>query len=320
MNADFSDMAINTAAALWGAEPHHKLNGTNHDIYKVTINAEPAVMRVTPVEHRDMDSVLGEIEFMQFLRGKVPVPKVIRSAGNKPAEQLRVDGQQVIVCMFELIKGLPLNQDRIAQASIIQLWGETIGSLRNFSRQYNPNKHYYRKLDGDVLINFAKQRIKKEPHILELLKNKWAEIQSNQLIQNEWGIIHGDLTQSNMHFYDNKLYMFDFDECMLAPYLYDVAITIHITLLSLAGKDNYKASAENFIKNFLTGYKKQCKTDVDSASLMLLMDFYNMLIYVHISQFANHPFKAHALNTMNTGSLAGLDIAKIIYELNDQHD
>lgn len=320
MNADFSDMVINAAAALWGAEPHHKLNGTNHDIYQVTINAEPAVMRVTPVEHRDIDSILGEIEFMQFLQGKVPVPKVIRSAGHKLAEQVRVDGQQVIVCMFELIKGLPLNRDSIAQTSIIQLWGETMGSLRNFSRQYDPNKHYYRKLDGDVLINFAKQRIKKEPHILELLKNKWAEILSSQLIQKEWGIIHGDLTQSNMHFYDKKLYLFDFDECMLAPYLYDVAITIHITLLSLAGKDNYQTAAENFIKNLLTGYKKQCNTTIDTASLMLLMDFYNMLIYVHISQFADHPFKAHVLNAMNTGTLAGLEITKIIYEINNQDD
>ncbi|MBE5321372.1 phosphotransferase [Pedobacter sp. MR2016-19] len=320
MNSNFSDMVINAAASLWGAEPQHKLNGTNHDIYKVTINAEPAVMRVTPVEHRDMDSVLGEIEFMQFMRGKVPVPKVIRSADNKLAEQLWIDGQQVIVCMFELIKGLPLNRDIIAQTDIIQLWGETMGSLRNFSRQYDSQKHYYRRLDGDVLINFAKQRIKKEPHILELLKNKWAEIQSSQLIQNEWGVIHGDLTQSNMHFYDNKLYMFDFDECMLAPYLYDIAITIHVTLLSLAGKDNYQTSGENFIKNFLTGYKKQCKTVVDTASLMLLMDFYNMLIYVYISQFADHPFKAHVLNAMKTGSLAGLDINKIICELNDKHD
>lgn len=320
MNSSFSDSVINAAASLWGAEPKHKMNGTNHEIYEVAINAEAAVMRVTPVEHRDMDSILGEIEFMQFLYGKAPVSKVIRSVGNKLAEQIQIDGQQVIVCMFELIKGLPLNRDKIARNDIIQLWGETMGSLHNLSRQYSPNKHYYRRLDGDVLINFAKYSIKKEPHILELLKKKWAAIRSSQLIQNEWGLIHGDLTQSNMHLVDKKLYMFDFDECMLAPYLYDMAITIHVMLLSLAGRDNYQTSGENFIKNFLTGYKKQCRTLVDSTSLLLLMDFYNMLIYVHISQFTDHPFKTHVLNAMSTGTLAGLDITKIIHEINYQHD
>jgi aminoglycoside phosphotransferase (APT) family kinase protein len=141
-----------------------------------------------------------------------------------------------------------------------------------------------------------------------LLEKKWDEIRSSQLIQNEWGVIHGDLTQSNMHLVNNKLYVYDFDECLFAPYLYDIAITIHITLISLAGKNGYKERSEIFIENFLNGYKRQCSTIVNVGLLILLMDFYNILLYIHISRHPSHPFKEYILNTMKKGALAGLNV------------
>jgi Ser/Thr protein kinase RdoA (MazF antagonist) len=316
MTFNFAPDKLETASSLWSAVLKDKMNGNNHEFYAVTIKEQPAVMRLTPVQHRDMDSVLGEIEFMQYLHGKAPVAKVIPSLKKKLAEQIQIDGQQVIVCMFETIGGIRLSMDKTSEVGIMHLWGETMGSLHNLSKQYNHSKHYYRTLDGSVLLNLAKDRIKNDFEVIDLLETKWNEIQSSELIQNNWGVIHGDLTQSNMHFFKSKLYVFDFDECLLAPYLYDIAITIHITLISLAGKTDYQKRGENFVVNFIKGYKSKCNTVVNIGSLILLMDFFNILLYIHISQYASHPFKEYVLKTMKHGAFAGLNekyINDIIY-------
>jgi Ser/Thr protein kinase RdoA (MazF antagonist) len=312
MNLNLPIADIKAVASLWDAKLKSKKFGTNHEFYTAVIKDRPAILRLTPVHHRNLESVVGELKFLQYLHGKAPVVQVIRSLENKLAVQLQIDGLQLIACMFEMIGGIPLYKEEACEAGVTQLWGETMGSLHNLSKQYNAGGQYYRALDENRLLNLAEVLKIKELQVIELVKKKWDQIQSWPLPQSDWGIIHGDLTMSNIHLLHNKLYVFDFDNCMLAPYLYDIAITFHVTLLSMVDQSDYQQRSEDFIQNFIKGYKRQCKENIDVDLLVLLMDFYNIFLYFLLSGHDTHPYKEHISNSMKNGVLTGFNLRKLV--------
>ncbi|KAA5533705.1 phosphotransferase [Taibaiella lutea] len=312
MNLDLPVTAVKSVASLWNAKLKSKIMGTNHEFYSMMIEDRPAIMRLTPVHHRNLEAVTGEIKFLLYLQEKAPVVKVIKSLENKLSVQLQINGQQLIVCVFEMIGGVPLCKDEMWKAGQIQLWGETMGSLHNLSQQYNTGDQYYRTLNGNVLLDLAEVLQIKEVHVIESVKEKWSQIQSWPIAESDRGIIHGDLTRSNIHLLDNKLYVFDFDNCMLAPYLYDIAISFHVTLLSLADQDDYQKRSEHFIQNFMKGYKSQCKRTIDAKLLILLMEYYNLFLYFLLSGNDEHPYKEYVLSNMKNGVLTGFNLQKLV--------
>lgn len=312
MNLNLPVADIKSVASLWNAKLMSKIIGTNHEFYSMMIEDRQAILRITPVRHRNLESVEGEINFLQYLHGKAPVVKVIPSTEKNLVVQLQIAGQQIIASVFEMIGGIPLSKDETWGAGLVQLWGETMCNLHNLSRQYKAEGQYYRRLDGEELMNLAETLKIKDFAVIELIKKKWSQIQSWPLLQGDWGIIHGDLTRSNIHLLKNKLYVFDFDNCMLAPYLFDIAITFHVTLLSLADQNDYHKRGKYFIQNFIKGYKKQCKTTIDADLLILLMEFYNIFLYFLLSGRGDHPYKNYVVNCMKNGVLAGFDLQELV--------
>lgn len=312
MNLDLPIAAIKSVASLWNGKLKRKIIGTNHELYSMLIEDRPAILRLTPVHHRNLESVKGEIAFLLHLQEKAPVVKVIRSLESKLSIALQINGQEIIACVFEMIGGIPLCKEERWEAGLVQLWGETMGSLHNLSKQYSADGQYYRTLNGNVLLDLAEILQLKDSHIIELVKEKWNQIQSWPMAQSDWGIIHGDLTKSNMHILHDKLYVFDFDNCMRAPYLYDIAITFHVTLLSLSNQNDYQEHGEYFIQNFIKGYKKQCDKTIDADLLILLIEYYNIFLYFLLSEHDTHPYKEYILDTMENGALTGFDFRKLL--------
>lgn len=303
---------VKAVASLWGAKLQSRLFGTNHEFYQVVIGEITAVLRLAPLHHRNFNDVMGEVTFLEYLQGKAPVVKVVRSLTNKLLMPAQIDGRQFIVCMFEMIGGSRLCKDEVHDVGVIQLWGETMGSLHSLSKQYNTCGNYYRTLNESALLNFVEILKITDPLVTSLIKDKWDQIRSWPIAQNDWGIIHGDLTMSNMHLLQNKLHVFDFDNCMHAPYLYDIAVTFYVTLLGFTDQNNRQRLAENFILNFIKGYIRRCNTIIDADLLTLLMDFYNLYIYVLLTGYELHPYKQHVLNGMQNGILTGIDLKKLI--------
>jgi len=71
------------------------------------------------------------------------------------------------------------------------------------------------------------------------------------------GIIHGDLTTSNMIFSDSKLYFIDFGLSFISDRIEDKAVDLHLIKEALEAKhfENY----EKFFKAVLKGYKSSKK-------------------------------------------------------------
>jgi Ser/Thr protein kinase RdoA (MazF antagonist) len=236
----------------------------------------------------------------------VPVVKALPARDKRKAILLKQSGKQMVATVFEMAKGIPLTLDRLWEPDIIELWGATMGVLHKRSRSYKAGGYTHRNLNGEVLLDHAKKLIGQEHGVIELMEKKWNSIKNHEQIAGGWGMIHGDFTQANMHIFKGRLYPFDFDDCLYAPYVYDIAITFYVTFLGIWQHKDVAQNESFFIRHFINGYKRQNDVAIDINTIKLLMDYYNTLVYVRTSQVAVHPFKEYSLHQLKYGALAGL--------------
>lgn len=100
-------------------------------------------------------------------------------------------------------------------------------------------------IDGEKVRNI----LDKNPSLTKEIGEKVAELHDS-------GIIHGDLTTSNMILKD-EIYFIDFGLSFFSEKLEDKAVDIHLFKQALESK-HYKIFEEAF-KEFLKGYKKSKK-------------------------------------------------------------
>jgi TP53 regulating kinase-like protein len=75
------------------------------------------------------------------------------------------------------------------------------------------------------------------------------------------GIVHGDLTTSNMMVSDEKVFLIDFGLSFFSDKIEDKAVDLHLFRQALESK-HYKVAGDAF-KNFIMGYKSKCKNADD---------------------------------------------------------
>jgi amicoumacin kinase len=316
MKLHFSNDELYKAAHCWNAIPLQPVKGSNHFFYEVLIHDSSCIMRLTDTNYRDLPAVLAETHWIGFLTGKAPVARVIPSLDNQDAVPLKIGGRSIIASVFEKITGQRLREGEAWGEKVFREWGRTLASLHALSKQYTPGMHQHRQLDGALLLALAEKLEGKNSLAFTILQEKWKAIQNNIPVK-DWGITHCDLTRANMRFRNNLLYLFDFDNCQYAPFLYDMAVTVYVTLFGMWRKPGFEKEAGVFLRNFLAGYTVRSVTTINIPVLRSLLEFFNALVYLSCRQCAHHPFMEYASYNLEHGTLhdAGLEN---FFELNDK--
>lgn len=316
MKLQLSHPALDKAASYWNATPLTSLKGSNHFFYEVSIGGDPYIMRLTATTYRDLPAVLAELHWVEFLGIKAPVSQPLLSLDNRKAVPL---GTDMIACVFEKIEGLRLREGEAWHPAVFREWGRTMASFHDFSRQYNPGDHRHRQLDGPTLLQLAEKVDGKSSLAYKLLEAKWEEIQ-NKIPAKDWGIVHGDLTQANMRFQHDLLYLFDFDNCQYAPFLYDMAVTLYVTFFGMQRKPAFQTDAPVFLRNFFAGYRTHHAALIDMRMLECLLDFFNALVYLRCRQAKHHPFAEYAARNLQHGTLHGMGLEKLFQSIDKNQD
>jgi Ser/Thr protein kinase RdoA (MazF antagonist) len=307
MKLQLPNDTLHIAAGHWNAIPMAPVEGSNHSFYEVCVDGRPCIMRMTNAGYRDLSAVLAELHWINFLSAKMPVARPLLSSDNRVAIPVEMDGRTMIVCLFEKIGGLRLREEEAWGPAIFKAWGKTMSTLHSHSRQYRAGTHDHRQLDGNCLIGLAEKEMGKNSATFAMLNGKWKTLQS--IPANEWGMIHGDLTQANMHFFNNILYLFDFDNCQYAPYIYDVAVTVYVTLFSIWRQPGFESKASEFLEHFFEGYGQP---GMDACLLRELLDFFNALVHLACGKRKDHPFMEYTLYNLKHGTLQGIRLESFV--------
>lgn len=261
------------------------LLGVSHNIvYKINCSA-PFILRFTPSRHRRIDEILSEIDFILFLhQNGAIVNKPIMTLDKLAVVECNIQDEAYCVSAFSPVEGIDW-RERCDDDRRMNFIGQELGRIHRISKQYNPRKVVFRRNSIDS------QHLTKGYSIFEnysiQVYNKYLcyinELKSLPKDNMNYGLTHGDFLFSNYNITrDNKVSVFDFDECEYSWFISDIAVCIYYYLLGGNPSEMiYKTEeAKSLMSLFMSGYNKEntlCINDFEKIDLFFKQRDYILL-------------------------------------------
>jgi len=214
--------------------------------------AKKSILRITHLSHRDIESIMGELEFIRHLAGQgASVCNPIAFEDGSFARQI----DEFVVCQFEQARG-----DLVAEADwgpdLFHHWGRCIAGFHLAATHFNPE---HRRMDwrADENLNFRARIPAAETLVLKQADDCLRQIGLLATSEDTYGVIHCDAHPGNFFLEDGNLAFFDFDDCCYQWFVFDVATIMFSAVLQPWLEDSQparEAQASTFLKHFFEGY------------------------------------------------------------------
>ncbi|WP_202709821.1 phosphotransferase enzyme family protein [Sporosalibacterium faouarense] len=226
-------------------------------------------LRFSPVDEKNKDEIIAELEFLQYLKdSKYNAIETRLSINNKKLEVVETPWGRYNSVVFKRVKGESLGEMELTD-EIVLLWGKALGQLHRLSEKYKPSKkkrcNWEDKLDliEKILSEFPeeKQGLKEA----KILREKLASL---PITEENYGLIHYDFELDNI-FYNksnNEIIPIDFDDSMYHWYMMDIERSIN----SIKSEVDPK-KVDKFVELFIEGYSSE--KSIQSSLLELIEVF-----------------------------------------------
>jgi len=229
---------------------------SSNTIYFVKKDGERMFLRYAPVEEKEYEQVIGEIEFVKYLRNQgYESVETIPSKSNKTVEIIETEYGTFIASLFKGAKGGSL-EDAKLNKNIMYEHGKNLGKLHNFSTEcekknrpsfldiFEKMKIYLKRIDDKLAL--------KE---LEILKEFFVTL---PIDDSNFGLIHYDFELDNIIYNveNNSMTVIDFDDSMYHWFVMDI-----VQALESIAEEVEEKNKESFQQAFLAGYKSEKEID-----------------------------------------------------------
>lgn len=225
------------------------------DVYLVETRSQNYILRVSHTHWRSRHDIDFELEFLNHLaQHQIPVASPLRSKENKFSVKIKAPEGKRYAALFPYAPGEIAMGDFNHQQSY--LLGETVAKLHNASKKFN-SLSCRKPLDLEHLLNDSLQIIapflydRKEDlkHLLDAIAKIRDELKDLSTGAPYWVVCWGDPHSGNVHLTpDNRMTLFDFDQCGYGWRMFDVAKFWQVSLqtglsrsIRLAFLDGYRA-------------------------------------------------------------------------------
>ncbi|MGV2830331.1 phosphotransferase [Myxosarcina sp. GI1(2024)] len=207
------------------------------DIYLVTTPKKAYILRISHHHWRSRSDIQFELELLDFLHHHhLPVAHPLKTTEERLLVEIKALEGERYGALFHFAPGrVPLGDLNLTQSRIL---GETLGKLHKTCLKFNtPTLRH--PLDTKYLLDDSLAVIapylRQRPADLKYLEEEIAEIarQLNSLPQQApfWSVCWGDPHSGNVHFReDNRLTLFDFDQCGYGWRAFDLAKFLETSL------------------------------------------------------------------------------------------
>lgn len=235
-------------------------------IYPFTAGGETHFLRFAPAPEKDLNNVVAEIEFLDYLKKmQYPAVEAIDSKNRRKLELVQTPWGEYISTAFKGVPGIPLNET-ILDDDIVFGYGKALGRLHKLSVDYLPLKHkrwsWKEVLDWCCVIisDFPGE----EAALLEV-KLLRRYLSGLAVTNDNYGLVHYDFETDNVYF--DKLtegyHVIDFDDAMYHWF----AMDIDQALDSL--QDDMEQENCNQAKVcFISGYRSEWEISDETLSLL----------------------------------------------------
>ncbi len=263
--SDYREQPALEAAKLWRGESVQRVCDSENYVYSFIADERRRFLRLTPGHHRSLPQIEAELDFIRFLhRGGVSVSLPSTSINGLEVEKMQSGNRDFLACVFEEAEGEPFAfNSNEANMEHFRLRGQTLGRIHTLSRNYVP-KANFRRFEWDVddcILNAENYLPKTESAV-------WAEyhflmdwLRKLPKDEQSFGLIHGDFGATNFRCQNDRLCVFDFDDCCYHWFAYDLAITIY--------PHGLKKEARALLDSLLEGYCEETVWDYRRTSELI---------------------------------------------------
>lgn len=262
-------------------------------IYPFKSQGEVRYLRIAPVDEKEENAILAELEFLQYLKkNDYNAIQAIPSKNGRELEVVNTPWGKYYAVVFKGVKGKSLGDVELTE-NIIFLWGKALGRLHKVSQRYIPQgekrSNWKDQLDWikDILVDFPEEKEAIKEH--EILKEFLTSL---PITDENYGLIHYDFEFDNV-FYDEStkdIIPIDFDDAMYHWFAMDIERTFD-SIEDCIPTDR----VEKVVKRFIEGYRSEYNISDDMISLFpVFLRYANLYGYARVlrsvrEQWDNEP-------------------------------
>lgn len=244
--------------------------------YAFIFPGEPFMIRVSLTPKKTRSEILSELMWLDDLKQfkeTVCEPNVSK-LGNL-LEEFEIDGRVYRASMFRTARGVIKTSPEMKPMFFICV-GDLLGTIHHVSTDERALGINFKRKEKSEEFVLLKERVKDKIPSDILARIERIEEEVNRLPKDIgiYGLCHGDFHVNNFFVEDNNIWVFDFDGCSYANYLYDAASFIQACFLRGygAGKDLREVMNNDILPYLKIGYSlnKECGDDYwDNLELMI---------------------------------------------------
>lgn len=200
--------------------------------------------------------------------------------------EYQTGGESYFVTAFTFAQGRHWMQ-RQNDLDRLQLIGRALGRLHSRAKRYTPGKAVIRRRaysESQHLIQAHKVLPKYDPALYDCFTKFLSTLASLPKSADTFGLTHGDFLFSNYHITDDdRVILFDFDECEYSWYVSDIAVCLYYYLLGgdPSELDGKTEDAERFLVSLMSGYLRE--NDLPPEELRRIELFFRLRDYILLS-------------------------------------
>lgn len=269
-----------------------ELLGVSHNtVYKV--NCENSfILRITSARHRNKNELLSELNFILFLSNNgVPVATPIPSLSGDIITEYILENDILFIVAFTLADGLQWDgKDGSGNyrddSYYLEHIGRELGKIHKAARNYCPANGIFRRQysESQHLVKAYDIFEKYNTELYNSYKLFMHDLPFLNKTPENFGLTHGDFLMSNYNITaDNKVIVYDFDECEYSWFISDIAVFLyyHITGPDPLNVKNKNHDAIKTILLLMSGYLSE--NDLPLVELKQLNLFFILRDYILLS-------------------------------------
>lgn len=231
-------------------------------------NGQECYLRLAPVGDKCLLNLLGEVEFINYLRGKgYPALEPIVSKGGEWVLTLNTQWGSYYAMAFKGVDGEPIEDSDFSNEVCLE-YGKTLGELHKLSMDYQPK---IKKQTYKDIMEVIKNRLTAfdcPGELMSIAESIEQQLDALSKDREHFGLVHYDFECDNV-FFDpktNSCHVIDFDDSIYHFYALDVEQAID-SIYSEADEGVAEAAANAFLQ----GYNSVLSFDEQAQSLRPLM-------------------------------------------------
>lgn len=260
--------------------------------YAFIFPGEPFMIRISAAPKKTRSEIMSELMWLDDLKQfKQTVCEPNVSKHGNILEEFAIDGYTYRASMFRTARGVIKTITDITPMFFICV-GDLLGTIHHISTDERELGIKFKRKSKAEDFTALKERVadKISGGIMDRILAVEEKVNALPQAIGRYGICHGDFHMNNFFVEENNIWVFDFDGCAYADYLYDVASFIQACFLRGygAGKDLRQVMEKEILHYFKIGYtiNKTCDEGFWD-NLELFITYRTALTYMSLCEIDN---------------------------------